>query len=40
VVLPRLDQPGPDDPWIANKRTSWERTGQVSRRLLVAPPGR
>ncbi len=33
-------QPAPDDPWIANKRTYWESTGQVTRRVLVGPPGR
>ena len=30
-------QPAPDDPWIANKRTYWESTGQVTRRVLVGP---
>ena len=33
-------QPAPDDPWIANKRTYWESTGQVTRRVRVGPPGR
>jgi DMSO/TMAO reductase YedYZ molybdopterin-dependent catalytic subunit len=33
-------QPAPDDPWIATKRTYWESTGQVTRRVLVAPQGR
>jgi DMSO/TMAO reductase YedYZ molybdopterin-dependent catalytic subunit len=33
-------QPAPDDPWIANKRTYWESTGQVTRRVLVTTPGR
>jgi DMSO/TMAO reductase YedYZ molybdopterin-dependent catalytic subunit len=33
-------QPAPDDPWLTGKRTYWESTGQVTRRVLVAPPGR
>lgn len=33
-------QPAPDDPWITGKRTFWESNGQVTRRVLVAPPGR
>jgi DMSO/TMAO reductase YedYZ molybdopterin-dependent catalytic subunit len=28
-------QPAPDDPWIAGKRTFWESTGQVTRRILI-----
>ena len=28
-------QPAPDDPWIANKKTYWESTGQVTRRVRV-----
>ena len=30
-------QPAPDDPWLAGKRTYWESTGQVTRRVLVGP---
>ena len=33
-------QPAPDDPWLAGKRTYWESNGQVTRRVLVGPPGR
>jgi DMSO/TMAO reductase YedYZ molybdopterin-dependent catalytic subunit len=33
-------QPAPDDPWLTGKRTYWESTGQVTRRVLVGPPGR
>ena len=33
-------QPAPDDPWLTSKRTYWESTGQVTRRVLVGPPGR
>jgi DMSO/TMAO reductase YedYZ molybdopterin-dependent catalytic subunit len=33
-------QPAPDDPLIANKKTYWESNGQVTRRVLVPPPGR
>ena len=33
-------QPAPDDPWLAGKRTYWESTGQVTRRVLVRSPGR
>jgi hypothetical protein len=33
-------QPAPDDPWLTTKKTYWESTGQVTRRVLVAPAGR
>jgi DMSO/TMAO reductase YedYZ molybdopterin-dependent catalytic subunit len=33
-------QPAPDDPWLTGKRTYWESTGQVTRRVLVGAPGR
>jgi hypothetical protein len=33
-------QPAPDDPWLTGKRTFWESTDQVTRRVLVALPGR
>jgi DMSO/TMAO reductase YedYZ molybdopterin-dependent catalytic subunit len=32
-------QPAPDDPWIAGKRTFWESTGQVTRRILIPAAG-
>ena len=28
-------QPAPDDPWLTAKRTFWESTGQVTRRVRV-----
>ena len=32
-------QPAPDDPWLANKKTYWESTGQVTRRILLPAAG-
>ncbi len=32
-------QPAPDDPWLTGKKTYWESNGQVTRRVLVRPPG-
>lgn len=28
-------QPAPDDPFLTSKRTYWENTGHISRRVLI-----
>jgi hypothetical protein len=35
--IAEVEQPAPDDPYLASKVTFWESNGQIARRVRIEP---